>query len=231
MFEPPQQLNSNPKEMSISKIFTWCICVLLIGQQAFSQTAKDSLSQLLAEEFCKSLETNPLPKDDYNAAVKTISLLIVPIVNKHKAAIKKEFGIQLISEEDFRLIGKTIGAEAALTCPAFLEWSMEQYSNGMLKSEETEKVEEPPAQNEVMMGTFLGLGNDGTFTYLKLKGSDGRESKIWWFGYFEGSENLKDGGVVWKGKQISVEYYEVEIYSTVLQDYVKSKIAIWAGAE
>lgn len=217
--------------MSISKIFTWCICVLLIGQQAFSQTAKDSLSQLMAEEFCISLETNPLPKDDYDAAVKTISLLLIPILNKHKAAIKKEFGVQLISEEDFRLVGKTIGAEAGLTCPAFLEWSMEQHSNGMLQSEETEKVEETPAQNEVMIGTFLGLGNDGTFTYLKLKGSDGRESKIWWFGYFEGSENLKDGGVVWKGKQISVEYYEVEIYSTVLQDYVKSKIAIWAGAE
>lgn len=217
--------------MSTKKIFAWFICVLLIGQQAFSQTAKDSLAQLLGAAFCEALEKNPLPKNDYNAALSSISLLILPIINEHKTLIKKELGLQLVSKEDFRLVGEIIGAEAALTCPAFREWTIEQYTNGTLKTEPTEIIEEVPAENEVMTGTFLGLGSDGSFTYLKLKGFDGRESKIWWFGYFEGSENLKDGGAVWNGKQISVEYYEAEIYSTVLQDYVKSKIAMWAGTE
>jgi hypothetical protein len=86
------------------------------------------------------------------------------------------------------------------------------------------KVEEAKSTAS-LDGTFTGLDTSGSFACLKVKGTDGREQKIWWFEHFDGSETLTQNPASLNNKKVTVVYVEREVYEPKLKDYVKIKVA------
>lgn len=201
-------------------------CALLISSQMFGQASKDKLAQTLADEFCVAFDKIKMPEKMDEAAATELGMLMIPIITKHKAEIKKEYGLGVESQEDFTKIGEIIGQKAAFSCPKFQKFSMQMVQNGSVGIDENGATTINETKAQTVSATFLGLETSGQFTCLKVKGADGRELKIWWMGYFEGSEDLSDGGASLKNKKVSIDYTEEEVYSATLKDYVKTKMMV-----
>ena len=173
--------------------------------------AQKTLRQKLSDEFCKELNKQDISETWDEKSMEKIGLVILPVVSKFKEEIKKEMGLEMTSQEDFQKVGEIIGAEAVINCPKFQKM-MRQMSEG--KKQEVKML-------TTLEGTFLGVATSGNFSYLRIKGSDGRENKVWWFQFFPGSDQVAN----FKDKAVTLTCIEEEIYEPTLKDYVKIKIA------
>jgi len=177
-------------------------------------SAQKTLRQKMADDFCTELNKQNLPDTYDDKAMQQIGLVILPVVGKYKDQIKKEMGLEMMSQEDFQKVGEIIGQEAVLTCPKFQKM-MTKMTEG-----QTSEVKMLSTVN----GTFLGVATSGNFNYLRIKGSDGRETKVWWFQFFQGADLLANPAAL-KDKAVSLSVLEEEVYEPTLKDYVKIKVA------
>jgi hypothetical protein len=179
-------------------------------------SAQKSLKERLAQEFCEELNKQEVPEVLDEAAMQQLGLAMVPTITKHLEEIKKEFGLDMDSQQSFEEIGRIIGAEAGISCPKFKK---------MMDEMMRPKIEE--TMNTVSFdGSFQSLDTSGSFAFFKVKDDSGREQKIWWLEYFAGSELLKKDAKSLKDKRIKVSYIEREVYEPRLQEYIKVKIAV-----
>jgi hypothetical protein len=177
-------------------------------------TAQKTLQQKLSADFCIELNKLKLSDEFSETNMQKIGLAMIPVITKYSEEIKKELGIELNDQEDYKKIGELIGQDAALTCPKFRVMTQNMLDNQLEKTDATETLE----------GTFVGLDNSGTLAVLRMKDASGREQKIFWMEYFEGSDTLIKTPELLKNKKVSITYIEREIYEPKIKDYVKVKV-------
>lgn len=183
------------------------LCLFIFPQSAHAQK---TLRQKMADEFCVELGKQDFSKVESDKLMEKIGLAILPVVGKYKDEIKKELNLDMTSQEDFQKVGEIIGSEAVLSCPKFKDVMTNLTSGPKQAVKMVTKVN----------GTYLGVGASGNFAYLRVKGADGRENKLWWLQYFPGSDELNS----FKDKMVSVSVVEEEYYEPTLKDYVKIKV-------
>jgi hypothetical protein len=191
---------------------TLLLCIFFAQPNLIS--AQKTLQQKLSADFCTELEKLNLSDEFSEINMQKIGLAMIPVITKYDKEIKKELGNKLETQEDFKEVGELIGQDAALTCPKF-----RKMTQNML-----EKQLEPEATSESLEGTFVGVENSGMIVLLRVKEASGREQKIWWMEYFEGSETLIKTPELMKNKKVSITYIEREIYDPKNKDYVKVKV-------
>jgi hypothetical protein len=177
-------------------------------------SAQKTLRQKMADDFCTELTKQNLPDTYDEKSMEQIGLVILPVVGKYKDQIKKEMGLEMTTQEDFQKVGEMIGQEAVLTCPKFQKM-MTKMTEG--QSSEVKML-------STVNGTFLGVATSGNFNYLRIKGADGREVKVWWFQFFQGADLLANPAAL-KDKAVTLSVLEEEVYEPTLKDYVKIKVA------
>ncbi len=175
--------------------------------------AQKTLRQKMADEFCKELDKQDISDTWNEENQQKMGLAMIPVITKYSKEIKSELGIDLSSQDDYKKIGEIIGAEAGLSCPKFRKMM-----------EKLVTTEAAPA-DLAMEGTLVELDLTGSFAFFKVKDASGREQKIWWMEYFDGSEDLAKNLTTLRKKQVSITYTEREVYEPKLKDYIKIKVA------
>ena len=177
------------------------------------KSQKDStLAEKLTREFCDEFSK----KDFSNLpdAQVEIGLLIVPLITKYSVEIKKEWDLSSDNMEDYEKIAEKIGAEAAMRCPAFLQF---------VKNNLNQIVSDKDENTRTLTGTLLKI-EEQQFSCLVVKTKSGKEEKLWWFGFFEGADELIKGQNSFLNKSLDIEYSEMEVYDSRLKDYHAIKV-------
>jgi len=181
-------------------------------QKAIAQ--KDStLTQKITNDFCIEFS-----KKDFNQIKgfeMEIGLLVIPIIEKYSKEIKKEWDLDPENEEDYEKISEKIGREATVGCPKFLEFIKNNIDqiNEVSDEDDTKSIS----------GTFQRL--EGLlFTALVIKTKSGKEEKLWWFQFFEGSAELAKDPAKLSKKNLTIRYTEMEVYDAKLKEYRTIKV-------
>jgi len=181
-------------------------------QKSFAQ--KDStLTQKITNDFCIEFSKKDFSK--LKGFEMEIGLLVVPIIEKYNKDIKKEWDLDPENEEDYEKISEKIGREATVGCPKFLEFirnNMDQI-NEVSDDDDTKSVS----------GTFQRLEGQ-LFTALVIKTKAGKEEKLWWFQFFEGSDQLAKNPASLAKKNLTIKFTEMEVYDAKLKEYRKIKV-------
>jgi hypothetical protein len=189
------------------------ILIPLLLLSATCTQAQSSLQDKMADEFCVEFnKLKDLPATFDESAMQKISVAIIPVVARHKDEILKAFGNKLENQEDYQKIGELIGQVAVIRCPRFKE---------MMTTIVGETAQSKMKMLTTLQGTLTGVGSSGNFAYLKFKEADGKEIKIWWFEFFQGSENISSS----IGKAVVITCEDSEVYDPTRKEYVTIKVA------
>ncbi len=180
--------------------------------QSFAQ--KDStLTQKITNEFCIEFSKKDFSKS--KGFEVELGLLIVPIIEKYSKEIEKEWDLVTDNEEDYQKISERIGREAAFGCPKFLEF----IKNNIDDINESEDA----SNTKSISGVFQRLEGQ-LFTALVIKTKAGKEEKLWWFQFFEGSDELAKNPANLAKKNLTIKYTEMEVYDAKLKEYRTIKV-------
>ena len=139
-----------------------------------------------------------------------VGLILMPVIVKYNDQIKKAWGFDYTVGEESESIGKKVGSMLVVSCPTFNELIM-KYAVGQEVDEKS------------ISGTLLQIASQ-QFTYLRIKNKNGKEEKIWWLEYFEGSDKLHAGTSI-LNKPITINYKVVELYDITNKEYKSYKVA------
>ena len=180
---------------------------LVPAQRSFAQS-DSTLTKKITNDFC-----NEFSKKDFSKLKgfeMELGLLVVPIIEKYSKEIKKEWDLDPENEEDYEKISEKIGREATLGCPKFLEFIKNNIDeiNDVADDSDTKSIS----------GTFQRLEGQ-LFTALVIKTKAGKEEKLWWFQFFEGSDELAKNPASLAKKNLTIKYTEMEVYDAKLREY------------
>jgi len=182
------------------------------AEESFAQ--KDStLTQKITNEFCVEFSKKDFSK--LKGFEMELGLLMVPIIEKYSQEIEKEWGLDPDNEDDYEKIGEKIGREATVGCPKFLEFIKNNIDdiNELGDDSNTKSVS----------GVFQRLEGQ-LFTSLVIKTKAGKEEKLWWFQFFEGSDELAKNPAGLAKKNMTIKYTEMEVYDSKLKEYRTIKV-------
>ena len=191
----------------------FAISVFTPLQKSFAQ--KDStLTKKITNDFCIEFSKKDFSK--LKGFEMEIGLLVIPIIEKYSKEIKKEWDLDPENEEDYEKISEKIGREATVGCPKFLEFiknNIDQINDVADDDDDTKSIS----------GTFQRLEGQ-LFTALVIKTKAGKEEKLWWFQFFEGSAELAKGPASLAKKNLTIKYTEMEVYDAKLKEYRTIKV-------
>jgi len=202
----------------IRTLLAMALLVTVATSQA--QAPKDSLMKLVTKEVCVELTSKTFTAKSMDELQMEVGLAFMPVLMRHKDALEKELGADLNNEEGMTKLGQDIGMRLVTECPAFLKIMSSMDVKAMNKSS---KVSAPDAEGSIT-GTLLKVV-PGEISHLLVKDAKGKQVKIWWMDYFEGSDDMADNPQKVMNKKVTVEYAEKEVYSAALKQYVKIKVA------
>ena len=188
-----------------------CVILLTALHPAMAQT-DSTLTQKIVKEFCNEFSKKEFTK--LKGAELEIGLIAVPIIEKYKNEIEKEWNLSTENDDEYSKISEKIGQEAAVGCPKFLEF-VRNNLNDIADDEDESELKE-------VSGNFLRM-EEQTFSTVVIKTKTGKEEKLWWLGYFEGEDRLKKPASL-ANKNITVKYSELEVYDPRLKDYRAIKV-------
>ncbi|HRO70745.1 MAG TPA: hypothetical protein PK951_10205 [Chitinophagaceae bacterium] len=185
--------------------------VLLSTLQPCLAQNDSTLSQKIVNEFC--IEFSKKDFEKFKGAELEIGLIAVPLIEKYKNEIEKEWNLTTENDEDYTKISERIGKEAAFACPKFLEF---------LKNNLDEISEFDEDEIKSIEGTFQRL-DEQAFSTLIIKTKTGKDERLWWLGYFEGESALKSPATLSK-KNLALKYADMEVYDPKLKEYRTIKV-------
>lgn len=202
------------KKILFAGIGLFFALTLLFSGTALAQ--KDStLSQRITKTFCDEFSKKDLSKVKPDALDVEMGLVILNVIAKYEEDIKKEWGLSIDNEADMEKIGERIGRDAALSCPAFRDY--------VVNNLDAIGGDDEGDAEKSLTGNFSSL-QAGAFSYIVLKTKGGKEEKLWWFEHFPGADDLMSKPDSFKSKSVTVKYKELEIYDGVLKEYRKIKV-------
>ena len=193
------------------------ICLIAMCQQAFSQAStKDSVTKLMAADICKEINANEASLKKSENWQMDLGLMMMPVFSKHSAVLEKLVPGFSLNGPGMETLSKEIGMVLALNCPSFLRLISSDKSqlHALVKDGRVEKS---------LKGVLVKI-ETGEFTSVHIKMPNGKIEKVWWMEYFGGANSLVEKGRL--NKEINIVYKEQEVYNAVLEEYVKTKIAI-----
>lgn len=201
------------KILSMGIGFFFAFALLFAGQ---ANAQKDStLSQKITKTFCDEFSKKDLSNTKPDALDVEMGLIILDVIAKYEADIKKEWGLSIDNEDDMEKIGERIGRDAALSCPAFRDY--------VVKNMDQIGGDDEGDSEKSISGNFNSV-QYGTFSSIMIKTKGGKEEKFWWFEHFPGADDLMSKPDSFKSKSVTVKYKEMEIYDGTLREYRKIKV-------
>ena len=123
--------------------------------------------------------------------------------------------LETFDEESGKKIGVKIGMKLALMCPDYLK-----VMRPVMKNEINQRADEVSG---TMRGTVASLLQDD-YTYIRIKLDDGSLKRLVWLTYFKDAENFNNDPQQLVGKDVSVEWKEVQLYYHKSHSFSAEKI-------
>ena len=185
--------------------------LLIATQRSFAQ--KDStLSQKITNKFCEEFSKKNFTT--YSESEAEIGLIILPIITKYSKEIEREWNLFSDNQKDFGKIAEKIGQNAATGCPKFFQFVRNNLN----------EISATDGESFRSLTGILQRLEGQQFSCLVIKTKSGKEEKLWWFQFFEGSEELSQNLKSLLKKNITVKYTEMEVYDLKLKEYRSIKV-------
>jgi hypothetical protein len=199
--------------------FGFLIVSLFITNIAFGQGVMDKI----VEDACQKVEEFEINKNTDFKELETelarmFGVVLIPYVDE----INTEYGINILEGEgEAEAFGEKVGIELVKKCPKFMEVAMVLASQG-------EEGELGAIDIFELNGSFLKVEEKGDFVYLTVKDENKRAHKLLWYEHFEGADQFINNPKRLRGKQVTITYKKVEVYSPQIKDYrvVKQLISL-----
>lgn len=197
------------------------VLLLIISKNAFSQKTMDKV----VKETCDCMNKAPIKDnmngDEFQALIG--SCLTSPLETNYEKLCKELKIPNDGSTESFQQLGSKIASKLLEDCPKFMELSM--------------KVEDNKTKQQNIDGTVNAeeIGKTGSasgivksvdkkeFYTISITNTAGSKETFIWLRYFAGSSNFENNPLAQVGKNISVTYREIKLYSPEAADYVTYK--------
>lgn len=196
----------------MKKIIVTIIVFAAFKINAQKAITKDSLIKVMSIDVCAEIEKTLNSGKKIDNMEAELGFAMLPSISKYSKEIKSIYGEDAFEGNTMEKVGEEMGVYMATNCPAFLKLFAAN-SGGKSSAEETKTLE----------GTFTKL-TLGELSFIEVKASSGKIEKLYWFEYFEGSNDLVNNSNALNNKKVKIEYIEKEIYKASIKDYVKVKI-------
>ncbi len=183
----------------------------------FSQTKKENILKLMSKDVCDELNKKEISGKTKEELQTELGLAMMPIFSKYLTELKSIYDFEEFDQESGYKIGKDVGMQLAVDCPAFMKLFM---NNTEAVSEIAEKRKNKDLK---LSGTLLKI-NNADISFIEIKDNNGKIEKVYWLEYFDGSNTLMNESAKLLNKKITITFTEKEIYKSTLKDYSKIKI-------
>jgi hypothetical protein len=181
---------------------------------AMAQEGEEDYLDKIANKTCECIEKKSVEKKTLNTMELGTCLLIS--ARDYKDQLKKDHGLDmntLTSEEGERL-GELIGLRMAFVCPSTLA----------LMSDITDDEDD-----ETNLRTMTSTGKitkveEGSFIVFQLKNEQGKSEKFYWLTFVSSDYDLQNEYKNLKGKKVTVDYIEQELFDPRLNEYRKLNV-------
>ena len=175
-------------------------------------SAQEELIDLLAEKTCACAAQKDLSNLGQEELNMELSMCIMASMSEHADKIN-QLNIDLTDQAGMNKFGEQIGLKMATKCPGTLM---------KIGSMQVENSKAPAGAGGEMTGTIKRLEGD-EFTFVILADEQGREHRFLWLRYFPGSERLVNAPQEAIGKKVTLQFSELESYSSQAKDYFKRR--------
>jgi len=204
------------------KTFTIIFALLLfVSNNAFSQKTLDKV----VNETCDCMNKTPV-KDNLNGdefQEMIGACLTKPLGDNYEKLCKELKIVDDGSTESYQQLGQKIASKLLSDCPKFMELSMKVEDNktkqknvdGTINAEEAGKT-----------GTVTGVVKSidkKDFYLISITNTVGSKESFIWLRYFTGSSSFENNPAAQVGKNITVSYREIKLYSPIEADYITYK--------
>lgn len=205
---------------TLSTIFTLAL-LLFVSNNAFSQKTLDKVVSETCDCMNKAPINDNMNGDEYQALIT--NCLTTPLVTNYDKLCKELKIANDGSQESYQQLGSKIAAKLLENCPKFMELSMKVEDNktkqknidGTVNAEELGKV-----------GTATGVVKSidkKDFYLISITNTMGSKETFIWLRYFTGSSSFENNPAAQVGKNITVTYREIKLYSPTEGDYITYK--------
>lgn len=201
------------------------LLVLTIFIVTVATAQKRSAIDKAVDSTCKCLEAvkakikSPEDFDKYGeGCVIKSAIPFLPEIAKEEKIPLDELGDD---DEIGDKMGKKIGLKLVTDCPVFLEL-VAQYSG--------EDDEDEGEVTGKLKGTVTSV-EAGDHLYINVKEETGKIVKLVWLQYFPGVDDFKSSPDALKGKKVSVQWKQVEVYAVKQKDFVTVKQVVKLAVE
>jgi hypothetical protein len=195
--------------------------LLFVSNNAFSQKTLDKV----VNETCDCMNKAPIKDnmngDEFQEMIGTC--LTKPLGDNYEKLCKELKIVNDGSTESYQQLGQKIASKLLSDCPKFMELSM--------------KVEDNKTKQKNIDGTINAeeIGKTGTatgvvksidkkdFYLISITNTTGSKESFIWLRYFTGSSNFENNPAAQVGKNITVTYREIKLYSPTEADYITYK--------
>jgi len=195
----------------------FAVSSLLLSISSIAQS-DSSLSKRISKDFCDEFEKIKANITKENMEMQ-VGLLILPLLSKHMEDIKKEWKLDPSNQGDLEKIGRKIGEQAAMACPAFQNFIM----NNISAIVDNDKSGHKDDETLWASGTIQKIEGQ-PFAYVTVKRTNGKTEKLYWMEYFEGADKLIGDIKKYSNQTVIFGYKEIEVYDPLIKEYKKIKV-------
>ena len=203
----------------MKKIALFFVCIFIL-QPTFSQTNRDNLRNMIAEEMCLSMDsvpTNPFFKDKFT--MQFISIMI-SIFDKHSSEIKDIFGIEDLQEDSAQILKQQVKNMMLKNCNN-LKKLMKINHDDVMKN--FSRWQNEPNYITSVYTKLKKIVND-SICYIEFESDNSINIKTYWLENFAGADELIKHPDKFINKWVHISYEQIRRYNYRTHKYEKIKI-------
>ena len=192
--------------------------LLFVCNNTFSQKTLDKV----VNETCDCMKKTPVKDningDEFQEMIGTC--LTTPLGDNYEKLCKERKIVNDGSTESYQQLDQKIASKLLSDCPKCMKLSMkvednktkQKYVDGTINAEEVWKI-----------GTAIGIVksiNKKDFYLISTTNTAGSKESFIWLRYFTGSSNFENNPTAQVGKNITITYREIKLYSPAENDYI-----------
>ena len=182
------------------------ICISLLSLLSFFNSyGQEDYLDIIAKKACECIESRNLHEiENQEAATNQLGICLLDASKDYREALLRDHQLDLNKlDMDGEKLGVLIGSRMAFVCAETLMSVAETEQTDVILSEggEITAVEESP------------------FVVFTLKDSSGKSSKFYWLTFVDSNLDLQNSFSQLKGRKVSVEYMEQELFDPRLKEY------------
>ena len=193
--------------------------LLMIGMTSAKQATAQDVIDAIAEETCSCTKANGVSSDTEEFQMQ-LGLCILQACGPYEKELKKQYNFNISdfgNSEKAEEFGMQVGLRMAYKCPELFVSSADL----MMDMIEEEELAESAEETFEISGVITSVESD-QFMSILIRDAEGRTHKLLWLTYFINADLFANETQV--GNQVSVSYYEWELYNPAIKDYMNYKV-------